>query len=218
MNPNESETKFSIQILKRDIKRFSDWFRMIRIGSDTDIRMNRNSSDWLGINFNPILSPGWIRTKVSIRNEPDQTEVGLIKTEFSIRINQTSNLFGLIWIAKSVQINLTSDSFGLIQIENLIWIHSDWSHRLNRIESYWLRTNLHHTRYKMFFGLVQAHILHILNSFPNVLHRLWFKNWKISLKNNWVLLNVSWFHKEFNWIKLSTQLCRIKSKMLNTIP
>ena len=31
---------------------------MIRIGSDTDIGMNRNTSDWLGINSYPILSPG----------------------------------------------------------------------------------------------------------------------------------------------------------------
>ena len=45
-------------LIKRDTKRFSDWLRMIRIGSDTDIGMNRNSSDWLGMNFNPILSPG----------------------------------------------------------------------------------------------------------------------------------------------------------------
>ena len=29
---------------------------MIRIGSDTDIGMNRNSSDWLGMNSYPILS------------------------------------------------------------------------------------------------------------------------------------------------------------------
>ena len=44
--------------IKRDTKRFSDWFGMIHIGSNTDIGMNRNSSDWLGMNFNPILSPG----------------------------------------------------------------------------------------------------------------------------------------------------------------
>ena len=44
--------------IKRDSKRFSDWFGMIRNGSDTDIRMNWNNSDWLGMNFNPILSPG----------------------------------------------------------------------------------------------------------------------------------------------------------------
>ena len=43
MNPNQSETKF--------------W--MIRIAPDTDIAMNRNSTDWLGINSYPILSPGY---------------------------------------------------------------------------------------------------------------------------------------------------------------
>ena len=31
---------------------------MIRIGSNADIGMNRNSSDWLGMNSYPILSPG----------------------------------------------------------------------------------------------------------------------------------------------------------------
>ena len=44
--------------IKRDTEGFSDWFGMIRIGSDTDIWMNRNSSNWLGMNFNPILFPG----------------------------------------------------------------------------------------------------------------------------------------------------------------
>ena len=44
--------------IKRATKRLSDWFWMIRIGSDTDIGMNRNSSDWLGMNSYPILSPG----------------------------------------------------------------------------------------------------------------------------------------------------------------
>ena len=44
--------------IKRDTKSFSDWFGLIRIGSDTDIGMNRNSSDWLGMNFNPILRQG----------------------------------------------------------------------------------------------------------------------------------------------------------------
>ena len=39
-------------------KGFLDWFGMIRIGSDTDIGLNRNSSDWLGMNSYPILSPG----------------------------------------------------------------------------------------------------------------------------------------------------------------
>ena len=31
---------------------------MIRIGSDTDIGMNRNSTDWFGMNSYPILSAG----------------------------------------------------------------------------------------------------------------------------------------------------------------
>ena len=34
---------------------------MIRIGSDTDVGMNRNSSDWLGKNSYPILSPGYFK-------------------------------------------------------------------------------------------------------------------------------------------------------------
>ena len=37
--------------IKRDTKRFSDLFGM---NSDTYIGMNRNISDWLGMNFNPI--------------------------------------------------------------------------------------------------------------------------------------------------------------------
>ena len=49
--------------IKRDTKRFSDWFGMIPISLDTYIGMNRNSSDWLGMNFNPILSPGWVLSK-----------------------------------------------------------------------------------------------------------------------------------------------------------
>ena len=33
---------------------------MIRIGSGSDIRMNRNGSDWLRMNSYPILLPGLI--------------------------------------------------------------------------------------------------------------------------------------------------------------
>ena len=54
--------------IKRDTKRFSDWFGMIRIGSDTDIGMNRNSSAWLGMNFNPILLPGMLLKDTINRN------------------------------------------------------------------------------------------------------------------------------------------------------
>ena len=34
---------------------------MIQISSDTDIEMNRNNSDWLGMNPYAILSPGKLR-------------------------------------------------------------------------------------------------------------------------------------------------------------
>ena len=84
MNPNQSETKFLIQINQNQSEwnLVSDWFgfiridvselielswidfwpffikrdrfRIIRIGSDTDIGINRKISDWLGMNFNPI--------------------------------------------------------------------------------------------------------------------------------------------------------------------
>ena len=33
---------------------------MTRNGSETDCRMALNSSDSLGMNFNRILSPGWV--------------------------------------------------------------------------------------------------------------------------------------------------------------
>ena len=43
----------------------SDWkfalesFGIARFSSESDSGMNRNSADWLGMNFNPELSPGW---------------------------------------------------------------------------------------------------------------------------------------------------------------
>ena len=40
-----SQIDFRSFFIKRDTKRYSDWFGMIRIGSDTDIGMNRNSSN-----------------------------------------------------------------------------------------------------------------------------------------------------------------------------
>ena len=46
-----SRINFWTFFIKRDTKRFSDWFGMIRVGSDTDIEINRNSFDWLGMNF-----------------------------------------------------------------------------------------------------------------------------------------------------------------------
>ena len=101
---------------------------MIRIGSDTDIGMNTNSSDWLGMNFNPILLPGSfdeIRLK-SIPPNPSysasvqsiySSESAGIRTDLSIRINPCSN-----WT------NPKSDSFWLrIWFKSIqAWIYSNW--------------------------------------------------------------------------------------------
>ena len=52
---------------------------MIRIGSDTDVGMNRNSSDWLGMNSYPILSPG----------KPTKFALKLpIQTLFNLKLNK----------------------------------------------------------------------------------------------------------------------------------
>ena len=63
--PIQSEPSFQFESIQAridsDWKLSLDWFEMIRIGSDTDIGMNRNSSEWLGMNFYPKLLPGkWI--------------------------------------------------------------------------------------------------------------------------------------------------------------
>ena len=57
LNRIRSDRFFTV-FIKRDSKCFSDWFGMIRIGSDTGIGMNQNSCDWLRMNSYPILSPG----------------------------------------------------------------------------------------------------------------------------------------------------------------
>ena len=41
---------------------------MFRIGSDTDIGMNRKNSDWLGINSYPILLPGETKNAQETQN------------------------------------------------------------------------------------------------------------------------------------------------------
>ena len=54
---------------KRDAKRFPDWFGLIRIGSDTDIGMIRNSSDWLGMSYSyPKLSSECVTLFCSLIN------------------------------------------------------------------------------------------------------------------------------------------------------
>ena len=77
-----------------DKKRFSDWFGMIRIGSDTDIGMDRNSSDWLGMNSYPILLPG-LSTRYFFFNEREFTRkrMSIMKKSTSITWPKLEKLF-----------------------------------------------------------------------------------------------------------------------------
>ena len=51
---------------------------VFRIGSDTDIGMNWNSSDWLGMKSYPILSPGKL-TVTLFSEHPTQPVVLFVK-------------------------------------------------------------------------------------------------------------------------------------------
>ena len=151
---------FSTFFIQRYTKRFSCWFVMIRIGSNTDIEINRYISDWLGMNFNPIFSPGSRLMKhgqKSIWLNPNQvfnlnySELGLIQTEFSIRINPNECEVGIIRMDSDLKFGLDQSELGIIQIENLVRI---WFGFI-RIESDWFLTVYHKIRYKSFFGLVR---------------------------------------------------------------
>ena len=162
MNPNQSETKFSIRInpssdrskpneLKRVTKPFSNWFGMIRIGSDTDIGLDRNSSDWLGINFYPILSLGqiflgWKKNKTDFLCEICGEPLSPDEKEFNLRFPNHSKPF-------RINLNETvpssqSESFGFR-------VHSDWNFGLDQSEPDWFLTDLHRSRFRTFFGLVR---------------------------------------------------------------
>ena len=62
---------FWLFFIKRDTKCFSDWFGMIRIGSDTDIGMNRNQSELR-----------LIQTEFLNRINPNYSELGFIRIDF----------------------------------------------------------------------------------------------------------------------------------------
>ena len=46
--------------IKRDWTILLDWLAWVRIGANTDFEMNRDKSDWFGMNFNPKLQQGKI--------------------------------------------------------------------------------------------------------------------------------------------------------------
>ena len=58
LSRNDSQLIF----IKRDTKRFLDCFKMTWNDLTTDSGMARNKSDSLGMDFNPIFSPGYFQT------------------------------------------------------------------------------------------------------------------------------------------------------------
>ena len=66
-------------VIRRDTKCFSNWFGMTWYGLGTDSGMARNSSDSLGMNFNPILLPGNYTTEISesfgLEFNPTESEI-----------------------------------------------------------------------------------------------------------------------------------------------
>ena len=114
-----NQINFQAFFNKRGSKRFSDWFGLIRIGSDTDIGTIRNNSDSIR-DFYPNESER-IRSKFSIRMNQNQSGHGLI-------YNQNESVFGLL------RIHLDS-IFGSHQsVSGLILIHSDWEFTLQSFE------------------------------------------------------------------------------------
>ena len=113
---------------KGDSKRFSDWFGLIHIGTDTDIGKIRNSSDWFGMNSYPNYSESFRYLHLANANKSEP-----IRKTFRIsfvgkhawklirfnpnesEVNFQSELIRIIpetdWL--SIRINLCSDSFGL---------------------------------------------------------------------------------------------------------
>ena len=66
---------------------------MTRNGSETDSGMTRNSSDSLGMNFNPILSPGYYATAHTfiylIQRKKNNLEISLNQRNFSLTSSNT---------------------------------------------------------------------------------------------------------------------------------
>ena len=114
--------------IKRYTKCFSDWFGMLRIDSDTDIGMNRNSSDWPGMNFNPILSPGSLSSITSIpKLEQNVCQNPLIIFFF---VNKTKNILRRSsWdkVEKN-KLQIHSESIRTISIHSDICIQDNANH------------------------------------------------------------------------------------------
>ena len=108
-------------LIHSDWKFTSNSFGLISIGSDTDIRMNRNSFDWLGMNF---------YTKLSNRNsfQANQKYSESFWYLYSSQCESIRSIRKTFWISDWIFSldQSVSDWFWFIPIENLLRIRSDW--------------------------------------------------------------------------------------------
>ena len=98
---------------------------MIHTGSDTDIGMNSNSSDWLGMNLNPILSPGLSCDLLKIKSHQSEPIRKKFWISFDVKmVKNESDLIRFIPLKfdASIRINTNESETGLIQTEFSIWI------------------------------------------------------------------------------------------------
>ena len=120
MNSNESEVNFQSEWVRINLD--TDWFlirwmriELIRIGSDTDIRMIQNSSDWLGMNSYPKLSPGYINKFINF-----------LFPHFWDYFPQTASVQYLQFILASLSM-FTSDIWHLILNKNIPFCIAEYS-------------------------------------------------------------------------------------------
>ena len=108
-----SRINFHALFNKRDSKFVSDWLGLIRIGSDIDIGMILNSSDWLGMNSYPKFSPG-------ITRRPDLVAHILIFEDFLASRLIFENLKNVLIFIKTITTN-PKNFLKKNQIKDQIW-------------------------------------------------------------------------------------------------
>ena len=151
---------------KRDSTRFSDWFGLIRLVSDTYFGMIRNIFYWFELNFYPKLSPGIKRALFPKLVRLNLLQSERIRSKFSIRMNpdtewcktniQSETIRALIhsdW--KSIHFRIVSYSFGLKIYFKLVRIHSDRSLGLIRINLQAFFNKGDSKRFWDWFGLIR---------------------------------------------------------------
>ena len=145
MNPNHSETKFSIRINPNEsevgmIRNNFDW----KFGLDqTELGLIPIDLDWkLGFGLVRILSDWCLGIN---RIKSDWFLTVFIKRD----TKRFSDWFGMIRIESDTDIGMNRNS------SDWLWIHLDSFFGLNQIRLNRFFTVFHQTSYKMFFGLVR---------------------------------------------------------------